>query len=139
MNGTASADVLQSGAGNDTMTGGGGNDIFVLQASGGGIDTIADLNGSGTDSIVVDVASQSLSISNAALINAATQFNTGSGAPISGGSAWTESASGDKFYYDSTNQNIWYSASGTGADQVELAHLSTGVPAAVVAGAIHVA
>ncbi len=49
MNGTAFADVLQSSAGNDTMTGNGGNDLFVLDGhssspnvGAGGHDTIAD-------------------------------------------------------------------------------------------------
>jgi Ca2+-binding RTX toxin-like protein len=138
--GTTSADVIYGATGNDSLTGNGGNDIFVLQASGGGIDTIADLNVSGIDEIVVNIASQTLSISNAALIDAATQFNSGSGAPTSGGPAWAENpGGGDKFYYDTTNHNVWYSAGGTGADQVQLAHLSTGVPAADVAAAIHVA
>jgi Ca2+-binding RTX toxin-like protein len=147
-NSTGGTDVLTGGAGNDvliasragvdTLNGNGGDDTFVLQGNGAASVTM-DFGASGTDSIVVDVASQNLTISNAGLINAATQFNSGDGAPTSGGVAWQESSSGDKFYYDTTNHNLWYSAAGNGSDQVQLAHMSTGVPAATVAAAIHTA
>ncbi|MBR0875452.1 hypothetical protein JQ633_34220, partial [Bradyrhizobium tropiciagri] len=137
--GTAGNDTLIGGPGNDTLTGNGGNDLLVLQPNGGGMDTITDLNTAGLDKIIVDVSDQNLTFANAALINAATQFNSGNGAPTSGGAAWSESASGDKFYYDTTNQNIWFSANGTGSDQIQLAHLSTGLPPATVAAALHTA
>ena len=145
-NSTGGTDNLVGGAGDDVLiasrlgvdilTGNGGNDTFVLQGSGAANVTM-DFNVLGADSIVVDVPDHNLTISNAGLINVATQFNSGAGAP--GGAAWTESNSGDKFYYDTTGQNLWFSASGTGADQVQLAHLSTGIPAAAVGAAIHVA
>jgi T1SS-143 domain-containing protein len=137
-NSTGGTDVLNGGAGNDILiasragtdilTGNGGNDTFVLQGNGGANVTIADFNAG--DSIVVDVADHFLTISNASAINGATQFNTGAGAPTSGGAAWAESTATDKFYFDATNHNLWFSANGTGSDQVQLAHLSTGVPAA---------
>jgi Ca2+-binding RTX toxin-like protein len=148
-NSTGGTDTLTGGLGNDvliasrlgtdTLTGGGGSDTFVLQGHAGPVAnvTITDF-ASGTDSIVVDVADHTLTISNAALINAATQFNSLAGAPVSGGAAWSEGPSGttDKFYFDTTNHNLWFSANGTGSDQVQLAHLSTGV---VAATNVHVA
>jgi Ca2+-binding RTX toxin-like protein len=149
-NSTGGTDTLIGGAGNDvliasragvdSLTGNGGNDTFVLQGNGAANVTITDFNTSGTDSIVVDVADRNLTISNAALINVATQFNSGTAAPTSGGPAWAENpGGGDKFYYDTTNHNLWFSAGGTGADQHLLAQISTGVSAAVVGAAIHVA
>jgi hypothetical protein len=127
--GGAANDVLiASRAGVDSLTGGAGSDTFVLQGSGAADVTITDFL-SGTDSIVVDVADKNLTISTAALINAATQFAASAGAPTTGGTGWTESTSADKFYFDNTNHDLWFSASGTGADQVKLAHLSTGVAA----------
>ncbi len=134
LTGGAANDVLiASRLGVDSLTGNGGNDTFVLQ--GGTVQanianvTIQDFV-SGTDGIVVDVADQALTISNAALINAATQFNSGGALPTNGGPAWAEGpGTADKFYFDTTNNDLWYSAAGTGADQVKLAHLSTGVAA----------
>ncbi len=57
-------DTLTGGSGNDTLTGGAGADRFVLDghsAAANGHDTITDFL-SGTDQILVDVASQSLTI-----------------------------------------------------------------------------
>ncbi|MBR0786792.1 DUF5801 repeats-in-toxin domain-containing protein, partial [Bradyrhizobium iriomotense] len=127
--------LIASRAGVDSLTGGGGNDTFVLHGDGATNVSIADFNASGTDGIVVDVADQALTINTAALINAATQFASGNGAPTTGGVGWTESTSADKFYLNTSDNTLWYSANGTGSDQVLLAHMSTGV----APSAIHVA
>ncbi|UVO39441.1 hypothetical protein KUL72_14350 [Bradyrhizobium arachidis] len=127
--------LIASRAGVDSLTGGGGNDTFVLHGDGATNVSITDFNASGTDGIVVDVADQALTINTAALINAATQFASGNGAPTTGGVGWTESTSADKFYLNTSDNTLWYSASGTGSDQVLLAHMSTGV----APSAIHVA
>ncbi len=119
-------DILIGGAGSDTLSGGAGNDLFVFQQPADGNtthDTITDFNVSGTDEIVVDVASQSLTIGTATPISG-TQFTTGSGAPTAA------TGIANSFYFDSTNHNLWYSPDGTVAHEVELAHLSTGVPTA---------
>ncbi|MBR1132114.1 DUF5801 repeats-in-toxin domain-containing protein, partial [Bradyrhizobium iriomotense] len=127
--------LIASRAGVDSLTGGGGNDTFVLHGDGATNVSIADFNASGTDGIVVDVADQALTINTAALINAATQFASGNGAPTTGGVGWTESTSADKFYLNTSDNTLWYSANGTGSDQVLLAHMSTGI----APSAIHVA
>jgi Ca2+-binding RTX toxin-like protein len=144
-NSTGGTDTLTGGVGNDvliasrqgadSLTGGGGNDTFVLQGNGAANVTITDF-ATGTDNFVVDVADKNLTITTAALINAATQFGTGTVAPTTSGTGWSESTSVDKFYFDSAHGDLWFSAAGTGADQVKLAHLSTGV---VAAANVHIA
>jgi len=124
MTGTASADVLQSSAGNDTMTGLGGNDLFVLQASNGGHDNIMDLV-SGADQIVVDIASLNLTIGTSTTV-AAADFHTGD---ETAAATWN-GGTGNEFVFNATTHELWFSANGTGTDKVDLAHISSGVPVA---------
>ncbi|MCA6122754.1 hypothetical protein J6500_12730 [Bradyrhizobium sp. WSM 1704] len=120
-------DTLQGNGGNDTLIGGAGNDKFVLAATAAlnGHDTIADL--AAGDSIIVDVASLNLTINTAALatFTAATDANQAS--------TWNGTA--NQFVFNTTTNELWYSANGTAAAAVDLAHVSTGVPAA---NAVHV-
>ncbi|MBR0792955.1 hypothetical protein JQ631_28105, partial [Bradyrhizobium manausense] len=128
MTGTAANDVLQSSTADDTMKGNGGNDIFVLQASGGGHDTISDFNAG--DSIVVDVASLNLTINTAQSVT----FNSGT----TGANDQTHNSAfaGSNFFFNTTTNELFYSADNTAAHAVDLAHISTGIPAA---NAVHVA
>ncbi|PDT76912.1 hypothetical protein CO675_14960, partial [Bradyrhizobium sp. C9] len=128
--GSSANETLVGGGGNDTMTGGGGNDIFVLPGSGGGHDTITDFSAL-ADKIFVDVASQNLTIGTSTAITAG-QFTSSAttGGTESAATAWNESASANKFFFNNTTGELWYSANGTGSDKVDLAHVSTGVPAA---------
>jgi Ca2+-binding RTX toxin-like protein len=130
-------DTLIGGAGDDTLAGSGGADTFVFDGhsqSANGIDTISDFL-TGTDEIVVDVASLNLAIGSAASIDP-TNFHTGdanASATWSGGTG-----TGNEFVFNATtaDHTLWYSADGTGNDKIELAHISTGV---VNSGDIHVA
>ncbi|MCC8984650.1 DUF5801 repeats-in-toxin domain-containing protein [Bradyrhizobium acaciae] len=128
--GSSANETLIGGGGNDTLTGGGGNDIFVLPGSGGGHDTITDFSAL-ADKIFVDVASQNLTIGTSTAITAG-QFTSSAttGGTEAAASAWNESASTNKFFFNNTTGELWYSANGTGSDKVDLAHVSTGVPAA---------
>jgi hypothetical protein len=59
---------------------------------------------------------------------AAANFHTGTDQTPS--AAWNGGAGGNEFYFNTTNGNLYYSASGTGSDTVQLAHMATGVPVA---------
>ncbi|WP_461347686.1 DUF5801 repeats-in-toxin domain-containing protein [Bradyrhizobium sp. USDA 4451] len=128
--GSSANETLIGGGGNDSLTGGGGNDIFVLPGSGGGHDTITDFSAL-ADKIFVDVASQNLTIGTSTAITAG-QFTSSAttGGTENAATAWNESASTNKFFFNNTTGELWYSANGTGSDKVDLAHVSTGVPAA---------
>ncbi|QQO20291.1 hypothetical protein JJB98_10380 [Bradyrhizobium diazoefficiens] len=128
LTGTAGHDVLIGGPGNDTLTGNGGNDTFILKgtAAANGHDIITDFNNG--DSIVVDVANLNLSISNAQLASF-TQVNDANQA-----TSWNGST--NQFLFNTDHNELWYSANGTATAAVDLAHMSTGVPAPT---AIHIA
>ncbi|MGY4427419.1 Leu/Phe-tRNA-protein transferase [Bradyrhizobium sp. JR6.1] len=130
LNGGVGNDTLIGGAGDDTLSGGGGNNIFVLQGSGGGHDSISGFSAL-ADQIFVDVASQNLTIGTSTGITAG-QFTSSAatGSDENALNAWNESASANKFFFNNASGELWYSANGTGADKVDLAHVSTGVPAA---------
>ena len=140
MNGTSSADVLQSSAGNETMTGNGGPDFFVLDGhslspnvGAGGHDTLADFL-SGTDDILVDIASQPATVGTSTVISdsgpTTDQFQTSNVFDETNANAWNESTATNKFFFNETSDELWYSANGTGSDRIDLAHISTGVVAA---------
>ncbi|MGY4569452.1 DUF5801 repeats-in-toxin domain-containing protein [Bradyrhizobium sp. USDA 3256] len=125
--GTAGNDVIVAGPTNETLTGNGGDDKFVLNLSAHEI--ISDFNSG--DTLLLDVAGLSLptGVSNALT---AGQFTSSAvtGGTENNASAWSESGSTNKFFFNNTTHELWYSANGTGSDKVDLAHLSTGVPAA---------
>ncbi|MGY3195637.1 hypothetical protein ACVIWU_005003 [Bradyrhizobium sp. USDA 4509] len=125
--GTAGNDVIVAGPTNETLTGNGGDDKFVLNLS--AHDIISDFNSG--DTLLLDVAGLSLptGVSNALT---AGQFTSSAvtGQTENNASAWNESASTNKFFFNNTTQELWYSANGTGSDKVDLAHVSTGLPAA---------
>ncbi|MCC8970139.1 beta strand repeat-containing protein [Bradyrhizobium brasilense] len=125
--GTAGNDVIVAGPTNETLTGNGGDDKFVLNLS--AHDIISDFNSG--DTLLLDVAGLSLptGVSNALT---AGQFTSSAvtGQTENNASAWNESASTNKFFFNNTTQELWYSVNGTGSDKVDLAHVSTGVPAA---------
>ncbi|MCC8945832.1 hypothetical protein H8A97_12175 [Bradyrhizobium sp. Arg62] len=125
--GTAGNDVIVAGPTNETLTGNGGDDKFVLNLSAHEI--ISDFNSG--DTLLLDVAGLSLptGVSNALT---AGQFTSSAvtGGTENNASAWNESASTNKFFFNNTTHELWYSANGTGSDKVDLAHVSTGLPAA---------
>jgi Ca2+-binding RTX toxin-like protein len=127
--GTSGNDVLIGGPGNDTLTGNGGNDIFVLNstAAANGHDIMSDFNAG--DSIVVDVANQNLTIDTAP----AVAFN--SGATGANDQTHDSAFTGSNFFFNTTTNELYYSADNTAAHAVDLAKISTGVPAA---NAVHV-
>jgi VCBS repeat-containing protein len=129
LTGGSGGDTLIGNGGNDTLTGNGGADRFVLNPATGGKDTITAFV-SGTDDIFVDVASQSFTVDTATNISA-SQFHisTVTGGTELNASAWS-GAGTNKFFYNATTQELWYSANGTGTDRIDIAHMSTGVPAA---------
>ncbi|MCC8938635.1 hypothetical protein H8A99_19680 [Bradyrhizobium sp. Arg68] len=120
-------DTLQGNAGDDTLIGGAGSDKFVLAATAAlnGHDTIADLDAS--DSIIVDVASLNLTINTATLASFTTVTDANQA------TSWNGSS--NQFLFNTSHNELWYSANGTAAAAVDLAHVSTGVPAA---NAVHV-
>jgi VCBS repeat-containing protein len=124
--GNGGVDVLIGGGGDDLLVGGAGDDDFVLQASGGGVDTIADFL-SGSDDIFVDVANLSLTVGTAQNL-AAGEFASGTDTNVGG---FADSGSSDvRFFFETDAQTLWYSSTGVEADKIALAQISTGVPAA---------
>ncbi|QDW36955.1 hypothetical protein FFI89_007270 [Bradyrhizobium sp. KBS0727] len=127
-------DTLIGGAGNDSLTGGGGNDLFVLDghSSGGvslsGHDVIQDF--AAGDLILVDVASQAFTIGTSAAISAAQFTSVATDAAQT--AAWNGTT--NQFVFNTANHELFYSANGSAATAIDLAHVSTGIPAAT---AIH--
>ena len=140
LNGSDGNDVLEGGAGNDTLSGGNGADLFVLDGhsaalnvGAGGTDIIQDFQ-SGLDQILVDVVNLSFPLSSAQPVG--SQFNFGGDINIDP-AAWSGGGT-DRFYYDTTTHDLWYSASGTGADKIDLAHMATGVTPAEMQGGLKI-
>jgi Ca2+-binding RTX toxin-like protein len=138
--GGSGIDTLIGGAGNDvliasrlgvdSLTSNGGNDTFVLHGDGAASVTINDFNLSGTDSIVVDVANLNLTINTA-------QLASYTSAPTGANDQTHDSTfAANQFFFNTTTDHLYYSADHTAANAVDLAHISTGLPAT---GAIHVA
>ncbi|MCC8964633.1 hypothetical protein H8A95_20520, partial [Bradyrhizobium sp. Pear76] len=127
LSGTAGNDVIVAGVTNETLTGNGGDDKFVLNLA--AHFTISDFNSG--DLVLLDVAGLSLPAgsSNALTANQFTS-SAATGGTENNASAWNESGSANKFFFNNATHELWYSANGTGSDKVDLAHLSTGVPAA---------
>jgi Ca2+-binding RTX toxin-like protein len=123
LNGNGGNDTLIGNADGDTLNGGAGNDTFVLNLSTLGHDTIADFT-SGSDQILVDTGS-GLTIGTAATVSA-TNFHTGD---ESVAATWN-GGTGKEFVFNGTSHELWYSANGTGTDKIDVAHMTTGVPAA---------
>ena len=123
LNGNGGNDTLIGNADGDTLNGGAGNDKFVLQVKSTGHDTIGDFL-SGTDQLIVDIGG-GLTIATAATL-AAANFHTGD---ESVAATWN-GGTGKEFVYNATTHELWYSANGTGSDKIDIAHMSTGVPAA---------
>ncbi|QOZ35181.1 S-layer family protein [Bradyrhizobium sp. CCBAU 53421] len=119
----AGGNYLDGGAGNDILNGGAGNDTFVLQLNGGGHDTINNFNAL-SDQIFVNLG-DNLSIGQASTV-AAANFHVGD---ETNAATWN-GGTGKEFVFNATTHELWYSANGTGTDKVDLAHVSTGVPAA---------
>ena len=111
------------GAGNDFLTGGLGNDTFVLNVVNGGHDTLVDFT-SLADQIFVNTG-DGLPIGTAVTLDPANLHygNEAVAATWNGGT-------GKEFVFNAGTQELWYSANGTGSDKVDLAHVSTGVPVA---------
>ncbi|MES5486362.1 DUF5801 repeats-in-toxin domain-containing protein, partial [Bradyrhizobium sp. INPA03-11B] len=127
LTGTAGNDVIVAGASAETLTGNGGNDKFVLNLS--AHFTISDFNSG--DLVLLHVGGLNLPAGSSDPLTA-SQFTTSAttGGTENNATAWNESASTNKFFFNNTTHELWYSANGTGSDKVDLAHLSTGVPAA---------
>ncbi|WP_338831727.1 DUF5801 repeats-in-toxin domain-containing protein [Bradyrhizobium sp. 27S5] len=125
--GTAGNDVIVAGSTSETLTGAGGSDKFVLNLS--AHDIISDF--SSNDLVLLDVAGLSLPTGASNAVTA-SQFTSSAatGGTENNASAWNESGSTNKFFFNNTTHELWYSANGTGTDKVDLAHVSTGVPAA---------
>jgi hypothetical protein len=107
------------------MTGGsGGNNLFVFEnpsAMSGHTATITDFNAS--SEIVVNVADQAYTPQTGGAILASQLF---SGAPSNTGV-------NDSFFVQTISaaqHDLWFSANGTAAAAIEIAHLGTGVPTA---------
>ena len=126
--GTSAVEALQGDSADNTFTGGDGNDLFVLEGSAlaNGHDTITDFV-SGADDILVDVASQNLTIGTSTTITAG-QYETGTDPTLA--TSWDASGSANKFFFETDTNELWYSAIGDGSDRVALAQISTGAPAA---------
>ena len=140
LNGSDGNDVLEGGAGNDTLAGGNGADLFVLDGhsaalnvGAGGTDILQDFQ-SGLDQILVDVVNLSFPLSSAQPVG--SQFNFGGDINIDP-AAWSGGGT-DRLYYDTTTRDLWYSASGTGADKIDLAHMATGVTPAEMQGGLKI-
>ena len=140
LNGDNGSDVLNGGAGDDTLAGGNGADLFVVDGhssapnvGAGGTDTIEDFFASDGDQILVDVADLSSTIASALSISV-DQFDFGD--ILTDPTAWNGNA--NQFYYDTSHQELWYSADGWGADKIDLAHMATGVTPADVQGGIKI-
>src|SRR5262249_49777764 len=110
LNGGDGADTLIGGAGDDTLNGGNQNDLFVLQPTGGGHDTISTLT-SGADGIFVDTAAN-LTITTSTTL-AAADFHTGDETLAA---TWNGGSGSNEFVWNAGTQELWFSANGTGSD-----------------------
>ena len=123
LNGNGGDDILIGNADGDTLNGGAGNDKFVLPLNSGSHDTIGDFV-SGVDQILVDNGS-GLTIATAGTVDLAN-FHTGDETVAA---TW-DGGTGKELVFNTATHELWYSANGTGTDKIDLAHISTGVPAA---------
>ena len=125
--GTSGNDVLVGGSGVDTLTGGGGHDTFEYanpllgggQGSGATItsantDTITDWNPA-TDSIAVSATGFGGGLNIGDVLNS-TQVQT------AGNANFTSSA--ERFLFDTANNTLYYSATGTTANEHAIAILN---------------
>jgi uncharacterized repeat protein (TIGR01451 family) len=108
----------------DTMTGGaGGNNLFVFENPlSGHTATITDFSAIGNE-IVVNVADQAYTPQTGGAILASQLF---SGAP-------SDTHVNDSFFVQTisaTQHDLWFSANGTAAAAIDIAHLGTGIPTA---------
>jgi hypothetical protein len=129
---TGSASVTSTGhnvlidlGATDIMTGGaGGNNLFVFENPlSGHIATITDFNASSGNEIVVNVADQAYTPQTGGAILASQLF---SGAPSNTGV-------NDSFFVQTISaaqHDLWFSANGTAAAAIDIAHLGTGIPTA---------
>ncbi|BBH40871.1 hypothetical protein myaer102_34570 [Microcystis viridis NIES-102] len=119
-------DTLLGGSGNDTLVGGNGNDVltggsgleqFVLNAPGGGIDSITDFRVI-DDTLVVSASQFGGGLTVGTAIDS-SQFRIGAGAT-------TATTADHRFIYNSTNGALFFDADGsaTTAMAIQLATLS---------------
>ena len=109
--------LIDGGAGNDTLTGGGGSDTFLFDtALAGNVDTVADFDAA-NDTIQLDQS----------IFTAITTLGTLSAAAFFAGAAAHDAD--DRIIYNSATGNLFYDSDGTGAiAAVQFAHLN-GTPA----------
>jgi hypothetical protein len=114
-------DVIDGGAGHDTLTGGIGTDTFVFRTPADGADTITDFQ-HGTDELAVSAAGFGGGLVGGALpsVVSATSLASASFAGSGGDFVFVDAASGGTVYWDATG--------GSGSDAVAVATL-TGVHA----------
>lgn len=117
-------DTFTGSAKNDLLTGGTGNNTFVMTgvtAATNGSDTITDFT-AGTDKIVISLMAVN-TVANASLLEGALtidNFITGPGAIADTGSSY--------FAYDTTTGTLSFDADGTGAGEAVALVILTGAP-----------
>jgi Ca2+-binding RTX toxin-like protein len=135
LNGNSSDNVIDGGLGADAMTGGAGNDTYVVDNAG---DTVTENSGEGMDEIRTGLASYSLAllpnVENLTGTNAAGQSLTGNSAGnlitgaagndiIDGGSGGDtmRGGSGNDIYYVDDGADLIEESAGEGTDEVRTA------------------
>ena len=110
--------------GHDTLTGGAGNDIFKFLSPVDGQDKITDFHNSsnsGTESDVIAVSAAGFG----GELFAGQNLSLGS---VFGTSADATFASGsERFHFDTANQTLYYSATGSAGSPIAMAQLEAGV------------
>jgi len=104
--GDANANVLYGKLGNDTLTGGAGADVFVLDTAtgSGNVDTITDFTS----------ASDKIQLSKSIFTAAGSLGDLASAAFWSGAGVVKGHDATDRFVYNKTNGNLYYDADGNG-------------------------
>ncbi|WP_271615375.1 DUF5801 repeats-in-toxin domain-containing protein, partial [Bradyrhizobium sp. CCBAU 51627] len=127
LNGGGGNDTLIGGAGTNTLTGGNGADKFVIQyVNGTEHDNITDFTPADGDQLYINIGAGFTLDTAPAVV---TGFNFASGTDNNAGFA-SESATTNKFFLNTTSGDLFFSADGTAAHAIDLAHIGTGVPAA---------
>jgi T1SS-143 domain-containing protein len=116
--GGAGNDTFFSGLGNDIFSGGAGNNVFAFKSLSIGNDQITDFsNTTKTDQIQVSAAGFGGGL-----------FAGEDVTPVFGSSAnATFASSSERFHFDTANQTLYYSATGSSGSPIAMAQLEAGV------------
>jgi VCBS repeat-containing protein len=118
LSGGLGSDLLAGGLGNDILTGGANDDIFSYGNPLEGSDSITDFNNT-TEQDTIEVSAAGFGGGLTAGMDVATVFGSSGDASFASPS--------ERFHFDTSNQTLYYSASGSAGSAIALAQLEAGV------------